>query len=100
MLTARGMHVLTAEDGLTALEQIDRHQPDVALIDLRMPGMDGFEVLAAMRERTMNCEAIMMTAYADVDVAGAGAGCARTALTISPIPSARPRFCRANGTAA
>jgi DNA-binding NtrC family response regulator len=69
LFTARGMHVLTAEDGLTALEQIDRHQPDVALIDLRMPGMDGFEVLAAMRERALNCEAIMMTAYPDVDVA-------------------------------
>jgi DNA-binding NtrC family response regulator len=69
ILTARGMHVLTAEDGLTALEQIERHRPDVALVDIRMPGMDGFEVLAAIRDRALACEVIMMTAQADVDTA-------------------------------
>ncbi len=69
LLTARGMHVLTAEDGITGLEQIDRHQPDVALVDIRMPGMDGFEVLAAIKTRALACEVIMMTAYADLDVA-------------------------------
>ncbi len=44
-----GMKVLTAENGKTAIEQALRNKPDLVLLDLVMPGLDGFEVVAALR---------------------------------------------------
>ncbi|WP_264001584.1 response regulator, partial [Mycolicibacterium gadium] len=41
--------VAEAEDGTSALAAIKEHTPDVALLDYRMPGMDGAEVAAAVR---------------------------------------------------
>ena len=43
--------VAEAPDGQSAVELYDRHRPDVALIDLRMPGMDGLDVAREIRRR-------------------------------------------------
>jgi DNA-binding NarL/FixJ family response regulator len=43
--------VAVAESGWDALELADSHRPDVVLVDLAMPGMDGFEVTRRLRER-------------------------------------------------
>jgi diguanylate cyclase (GGDEF)-like protein len=48
-LEARGYEVEEAENGLQALQQIAARPPDVILLDLMMPKMDGFEVLAGLR---------------------------------------------------
>ena len=42
--------VYTAQDGPSALEKAEQHVPDLILLDVRMPGMDGFAVLAALQE--------------------------------------------------
>src|SRR5262252_1443738 len=42
--------VLTASDGQQALEQIERHVPDLVLLDVMMPRMDGFTVTSRVRE--------------------------------------------------
>ena len=42
-----------ADDGLGALEAIEKEKPDVVLLDVQMPGIDGFEVLNGLRGRTV-----------------------------------------------
>lgn len=51
-LTAQGFQVLTAERGPEALEVIERQRPDLVVLDLIMPGMDGLEVLKRIREKS------------------------------------------------
>ncbi|MGC5163474.1 response regulator [Rhodococcus sp. DT1] len=48
-LTARGYDVITAADGRTALLAASRHHPDVIVLDLGLPDLDGIEVLAGLR---------------------------------------------------
>jgi CheY-like chemotaxis protein len=48
-LRTRGFGVVTAADGLEAIEAARTHQPDVILLDLRMPRMSGGEALAALK---------------------------------------------------
>ena len=52
-LRARGHHVTTAGDGLQALELMRGHRFDLVLLDLVMPLLDGFKVLAELRERPL-----------------------------------------------
>lgn len=62
-------NVFAAANGTEALELIKLHQPDVLLLDLRMPGMSGLEVLAAAREIDPLVSAIILTAYESLDTA-------------------------------
>lgn len=52
-----------AVNGEQALEQIDRLQPDVVFMDIRMPGMSGLEVLRAARERGFQGKVVMISGY-------------------------------------
>jgi CheY-like chemotaxis protein len=49
-LAKQGWTVAEAENGRVALEQVARHRPSLILLDLMMPGMDGFEFLAELRK--------------------------------------------------
>lgn len=49
------------EDGETALETIQRTKPDVAIIDLRMPKLDGLEVLRRLRQHGLDTRVILLT---------------------------------------
>jgi DNA-binding NtrC family response regulator len=69
VLEARGMRVGAAENGAQALEYIRRTPPDVALVDMMMPGIGGLEVLAQVKATGSPCEVILMTAFVDVDSA-------------------------------
>jgi CheY-like chemotaxis protein len=51
LLKFLGADVHVAHDGLTALSTLERIRPDVVLLDIGMPGMDGFEVARRIRER-------------------------------------------------
>jgi DNA-binding NarL/FixJ family response regulator len=57
----------TAEDGLAAVEQAPGLAPDVVLMDVRMPGMDGVQATSALRERLPRCKIIMLTTFDDED---------------------------------
>ena len=72
----------TAADGEEALELVARHDPDVVLMDLRMPRCDGTEAIRRMRERGARTRAIALTTYADdASVLGALRAGARGYLT-------------------
>lgn len=49
LLERHGMNVLTAKDGVDAMALLQEHRPDVLLLDIEMPRMDGFEVAAQVR---------------------------------------------------
>ena len=53
----------TCEDGGSALEAIAEHKPDVAFLDIRMPGLTGLEVAAAMADASPATQIVFVTAY-------------------------------------
>lgn len=55
--------VAEAEDGATALQLIKTHRPQVALLDYRMPGMDGAEVAAAVRRDDLPTRVLLVSAH-------------------------------------
>jgi len=67
-LTAEYFDVLAAYNGPEALEMIEREMPDIVLLDVMMPGMDGFEVCRRIKEdpRTTHLPVVMVTALSDV----------------------------------
>ena len=69
VLETRGMRVAVAEDGQQALDYVQRTPPDVALVDMMMPGLGGLDVLARIKATGLRIEVILMTAFADVDSA-------------------------------
>ncbi|KQN79311.1 chemotaxis protein [Duganella sp. Leaf61] len=63
LLEREGYRVLLAKDGVDALEQLREHQPDLLLVDIEMPRMDGFDLTRQVRgdERTAGIPIIMIT---------------------------------------
>ena len=61
VLTRRGMEVQSVNDGLKALDLLANELYDVLVLDLRMPGMDGVELLKAIRERGIHTPVIVQT---------------------------------------
>ena len=57
----------TASDGGHAMSLVAREQFDVVVTDIRMPGADGFEVLAAVKARAPDTEVVMMTAHGTIE---------------------------------
>ncbi|MBO9716675.1 MAG: response regulator transcription factor [Pseudoxanthomonas sp.] len=55
--------VAECEDGACALEAIAEHKPDVAFLDIRMPGLTGIEVAAALAEVSPRTQVVFVTAY-------------------------------------
>jgi CheY-like chemotaxis protein len=64
-LTEAGYHVDLAGDGLEALRKLEQARPDLMTIDLRMPGMDGIELLSRVRATYRDLPIIICTAYGD-----------------------------------
>lgn len=63
-------HVLgIAEDGLEALEMMEREMPDLVITDVRMPNMDGLEMIEEMQRRSMSAKIIILSAYSDFEYA-------------------------------
>jgi len=58
-----GLEIIACEDGAAAVEAIDEHHPDVAFLDIRMPGLTGLEVAAAAAEASPSTQVVFVTAY-------------------------------------
>ena len=63
--SVRGFEVHVALTGTSGLELVEYHQPDVVLIDLKLPGMDGDELLQRIRRMHPKTPVIVVTAYND-----------------------------------
>ncbi len=66
-LNARGHRVHTAEGGAQGMDILRREAMDIVITDIRMSGMDGFEVLREVRRASPGTEVIMVTAHGDID---------------------------------
>ena len=69
MLELKEHRVDDARDGVSALEMVRERVYDLVISDIRMPGMDGLELLDNIRKMDMPCPVIFMTAFATVDSA-------------------------------
>jgi DNA-binding NtrC family response regulator len=69
LLSERGYTVSVAYDGEEALGLIEKDPPDVALIDLKMPKIDGLELLKILQEKWPGIVSIMITAHGTLDSA-------------------------------
>ncbi|MDZ4864064.1 MAG: type II/IV secretion system protein [Gemmatimonadota bacterium] len=69
LLVRDGFDVVEARTGAEALDQTDRHAPDIIVLDLNLPGMDGYAVLSELRSRptTRGIPVIVLTAKGDED---------------------------------
>jgi type II secretory ATPase GspE/PulE/Tfp pilus assembly ATPase PilB-like protein/ActR/RegA family two-component response regulator len=69
ILERDGFQVAEARDGIQALDQVDKFGPDVVVLDLNLPGLDGYGVLSHLRSRpaTANVPVIVLTAKGDED---------------------------------
>ena len=65
-LETEGFDVTEAESGAAAVEKFAQSKFDVAVLDLRMPEMDGLELLEVMRDKNIKTPAVIITAYGDV----------------------------------
>jgi two-component system response regulator (stage 0 sporulation protein F) len=60
--------VLLAANGMEALTMIKAENPDLVLLDMKIPGMDGIEILTNIRKFDVNIKVVMMTAYGELDL--------------------------------
>jgi DNA-binding NtrC family response regulator len=65
-LTEVGYDAESVNNGLAALRFVQNKPVDLILLDLKMPGMDGFDVLNELNSRKTKSKVIVLTAYADV----------------------------------
>lgn len=68
-LDVYGFEILTAESGEEGLEIFEREKPDIVLTDIKMPGMDGIEVLQTIKKKAPATEVIVITGHGDMDLA-------------------------------
>ncbi len=67
LLEKEGYQVFTAPNGKTAIDSILKHPIDLVISDIRMPGMSGLDLLAAIKEINIDIGVIMITAFASPD---------------------------------
>ena len=68
-LEIEGYTVFVAEDGPRGLELFTRENPPIILMDIKMPGMDGIEVLRRIKERSPDAEVIVITGHGEMNLA-------------------------------
>ena len=64
MLRNKNYEVISAQSGAQALKIVEEQKPDIIILDIMMPGMDGYEVLARLRsnEETKDIKVVMLSA--------------------------------------
>lgn len=65
---SEGYETYQASNGKLALDIVKHEKPDLVLLDMKIPGMDGLEILKRIREIDTEIKVIMMTAYGELDM--------------------------------
>ncbi|WP_374721270.1 response regulator [Peribacillus tepidiphilus] len=63
-----GYLTFQAANGIQALDIVSNHSPDLVLLDMKIPGMDGIEILKRMKKIDPDIQVIIMTAYGELDM--------------------------------
>ena len=63
-----GYQTITAGSGLEAIEKVQEVPPDLVLLDMKIPGMDGIEILKRLKKTNPSIHVLMMTAYGELDL--------------------------------
>jgi two-component system cell cycle response regulator len=92
-LVKDGYEIITAGDGVTALKMVEEFHPDIVLLDVMMPEMDGFEVCSQLRKKptTARIPVMMLTALNSVEERIRGSMPARKTIyqNLLPLPNYR-----------
>ncbi|HZQ34291.1 MAG TPA: response regulator [Dehalococcoidia bacterium] len=81
VLELEGHKVTTADDGQQALDRVGEQPPDVLVLDVRLPGIDGWEVLRRLDALQLGTRVVLLSAAPDIDLA---AGDGATAVLAKP----------------
>ncbi|WDM22231.1 response regulator [Paenibacillus polymyxa] len=65
---SEGYETFQAANGKIALEIVEKERPDLVLLDMKIPGMDGLEILKHLKTMNPDIKVIMMTAYGELDM--------------------------------
>jgi two-component system response regulator (stage 0 sporulation protein F) len=68
VFSSEGYNTFQASNGKLALEIVRKESPDLVLLDMKIPGMDGLEILKHIKEIDSSIKVIMMTAYGELDM--------------------------------
>jgi two-component system response regulator (stage 0 sporulation protein F) len=68
VFSGEGYEVIEAESGQQALQHIEKFQSDIILLDMKLPGISGLEILQRCKQRTAQAKVVMMTAYGELDL--------------------------------
>ncbi|MBM7618673.1 response regulator [Bacillus haimaensis] len=63
-----GYQTFQAANGYQALDIVEKHSPDLVLLDMKIPGMDGIEILKRLKAINADIQVIIMTAYGELDM--------------------------------
>ncbi|MEC1639252.1 response regulator [Schinkia azotoformans] len=63
-----GYQTFQASNGMQALQIVEQDRPDLVLLDMKIPGMDGIEILKRLKEMDQSIEVFIMTAYGELDM--------------------------------
>ena len=66
VFSSEGYTTFQASNGKTALEIVKKESPDIVLLDMKIPGMDGLEILKHIKTIDKSIKVIMMTAYGEL----------------------------------
>lgn len=91
LLSTRGYQVTGVKDGVTALQEIENNRPDLILLDIMMPGIDGFEVCRRIKENpsTAGIPVVMLTAKKSTADQNRGAEVGAEAYVTKPFKSGK-----------
>lgn len=77
--------VATAANGFEALEKFHTFAPKLIVADIRMPGMDGLELIAELRKQNANCHVLILSGYADFEYAKRAISCHIDGYLLKPV---------------